>query len=108
MKLLTNIILFLFMSSANLVIAEEHPFVPHLAHKLKIKLSKDGTGIIKGVVCTGCDFKIVKITANTRAYRNGVEVNLLEARSRAGKQALVSFNPETREVQAIRWEDHWK
>jgi len=75
---------------------------------LKIKLSKDGTGIIQDVVCTGCNFKFVKITRDTKAYKDGVEVNLLEARSQTGRPALVSFNPETREVQAIRWSTSWK
>jgi hypothetical protein len=95
----------LLVLSVNSVVAEEHPFVPHFAHALKIKLSKDGTGIVKGVMCSGCTFKIAKITHNTKAYRNGVEVNILEARSRAGKPTLVSFNTETREVQAIRWSE---
>ncbi|MCK5002399.1 MAG: hypothetical protein KAS57_05215 [Gammaproteobacteria bacterium] len=86
-------------------IAEEHPFVPHAASALSIKLSNDRTGIIKNVVCTGCKFTNVNITPKTKAYRNGVEVDLLEAKRQAGKPALVSFNPETREVQAIRWND---
>lgn len=108
MKLLINIVLLLWVSSLNFAIAEEHPFVPHLAHALKIKLSNDGTGIIQNVACTGCSFKIVNITRNSKAYKNGVEVNILEARKRSGKPTLVSFNPETREVQAIRWSDSWK
>jgi hypothetical protein len=51
----------------------------------------------------GCDFTMVTITPETKAYRDGVEVDLLEAKMQAGKQALVSFNPDTREVQTIRW-----
>jgi hypothetical protein len=106
MKLLIKIILlFSLMSFASLANAEEHPFVAHFAHKLKIKLSKDGTGIVKDVTCTGCTFKIVNITRNSKAYKNGAEVSILEARSRAGKPTVVSFNTETREVQAIRWTD---
>jgi hypothetical protein len=68
-------------------------------------LSKDGTGIIKDVGCKGCDFNFVKITRNSKATVNGVEVNILEARSRARKGAMVSFNPNTREVQYIRWSE---
>ena len=88
------------------VVAEEHPFVPFTAHALSIKLSNDRTGIIKGVQCMECkDFSTVNITPRTRAYRNGVEVDLLEAKMQAGKPALVSLNPETREVQTIRWSE---
>lgn len=105
MKQLIKIIVIAMMLPVGYVAAEEHPFVPHYAHALKIKLSKDGTGIVQDVICTGCTFKTVNITHNTKAYRNGVEVNILEARSRAGKPTLVSFNTETREVQAIRWSE---
>lgn len=105
MKLLINLACVLMVCLAQAVIAEEHPFVPHAARALSIKLSNDRTGIIKDVMCTGCNFKTVNITPKTRAYRNGVEVDLLEAKMQAGKPALVSFNPETREVQTIRWQE---
>jgi hypothetical protein len=105
MKLLINFSCVLMMFLAQSAIAEEHPFVPHPARALSIKLSNDRTGIIKDVMCTGCDFTMVNITPKTKAYRNGVEVDLLEAKMQAGKPALVSFNPETREVQAIRWSE---
>ena len=72
---------------------------------LSIKLSNDRTGIIKDVSCIGCDFRNAVITPKTKAYRNGVEVDLLEAKMQAGKPALVAFNPETREVQTIRWSE---
>ena len=83
--------------------AEEAPYRTFETDSLSIKLSDDGTGIVKGVGCSDCDFKIVKITEKSKATNAGVEVNILEARSRAGKTAMVSFNPETREVQYIRW-----
>ena len=105
MKLLINLVCVLMIFIAQYSVAEEHPFVPHAAHALSIKLSNDRTGIIKNVMCTGCDFKNVNITPATKAYRNGVEVDLLEAKMQAGKPALVSFNPETREVQTIRWSE---
>jgi len=85
--------------------AEEAPFVAYEADKLKIKLSNDGTGVVQDVECRGCDFKVVKITSNSRATIDGKEVSIFEARKRAGKQAMVSFNPETREVQFIRWSE---
>ncbi|MCW8923539.1 MAG: hypothetical protein OQK69_07915 [Gammaproteobacteria bacterium] len=105
MKILINIGCVLMLWLSQYAMAEEHPFVPHAARSLSIKLSNDRTGIIKNVMCTGCNFTNVNITPETKAYRNGVEVDLLEAKMQAGKPALVSFNPETREVQAIRWKD---
>lgn len=105
MKLLINFISVFVLVISQQVFAEEHPFVPFGVRALSIKLSNDRTGIIKGVGCVDCDFTTVKITPKTRAYRNRVEVDLLEAKMRAGKSALVSFNPKTREVQTIRWKE---
>lgn len=105
MKLLINLACVLMLGVTQSSIAEEHPFVPYVARSLSIKLSNDRTGIIKDVRCTGCDFKNVNITPKTKAYKNDVEVDLLEAKMQAGKPALVSFNPETREVQTIRWKE---
>jgi hypothetical protein len=97
-SLLVSMMIFSFNTNA-----EEAPFRTFETDSLSIKLSGDGTGIIKGVGCYDCDFKIVKITEKSKATNAGVEVNILEARSRAGKSAMVSFNPETQEVQYIRW-----
>lgn len=104
-KILISLSVVFMLLLSQYAVAEEHPFVPHLAMHLSIKLSNDRTGIVKNVMCTGCDFKIVNITPKTKAYRNGVEVDLLEAKRQAGKPALVSFNPKTREVQTIRWSE---
>jgi len=103
MKLLIKILCISAIFLSSYAMAEEHPFVPYTARSLSIKLSNDRTGIIKNVFCLGCDYKTVNILPTTKAYKNGVEVDLLEAKMRAGKPALVSFNPETREVQTIRW-----
>ena len=103
MKLLASLFLLLGMLFNQYAVAEEHPFIPYTVRALSIKLSNDRTGIIKDVGCNGCNFKTVNITSETKAYKDGVEVDLLEAKMRAGKPALVSFNPETREVQTIRW-----
>ncbi|MDH5610851.1 MAG: hypothetical protein OEY66_00140 [Gammaproteobacteria bacterium] len=105
MKLTIKILCVVSVFLSSYAIAEEHPFVPHVTHVLSIKLSNDRTGIIKNVECVGCDFTIVNITPKTKAYKNGIEVDLLEAKMQAGKPALVSFNPETREVQTIRWSE---
>ena len=105
MKIFISLTCALMIFFTQYAIAEEHPFVAHTARALSIKLSNDRTGIIKNVMCIGCEFTYVNITSKTKAYRNGVEVDLLDAKMQAGKPALVSFNPETREVQAIRWND---
>jgi len=83
--------------------AEEMPFRVFETDSLSIKLANNGTGIVKGIECEGCDFKFVRITANSKASIDGVEVSIMEANKRAGKPVMVSFNPETQEVQYIRW-----
>jgi hypothetical protein len=83
--------------------AEEMPFRVFETDSLSIKLANDGTGIVKGIECDGCDFNFVRITANSKASINGVDVSILEAKKMAGKFVMVSFNPETQEVQYIRW-----
>ena len=83
--------------------AEEAPFRVIETGNLSIKLGKDGTGIVQGIRCEGCDFKYVRITKNSKASIDGKDVSIMEAKKRAGKFVMVSFNPETREVQYIRW-----
>lgn len=83
--------------------AEQAKYIVFEALPLNIKLADDGTGIVKNIKCKGCDFNIVKITENTKATKRGVEVNILEARKRAGDSAMVSFDPKTQEVLYIRW-----
>lgn len=99
------LLMFLLLTFSLNVFAEEMPFLVAEEFNLQIKLSKDGTGIVKGITCNGCNFNFVRITSNSKATANGVEVNVLEARRRAGKTAMVSFNPVTQEVQYIRWHE---
>ena len=102
-KIIRSCLVFLLFF-AGFAAAEKAPFVVVEIGALSIKLGNDGTGIIKNNdECFGCDFKFVKITKNSKASINGVEVNILEARSRAGKDVMVSYDPNTREVQFIRW-----
>ena len=103
--LMPRLLMLVFLVLSLNVFAEEMPFLVAEESNLQIKLSRDGTGIVKGVTCNGCDFKYVRITSNSKATANGVEVNILEARTRAGKSAMVSFNPVTQEVQYIRWHE---
>jgi hypothetical protein len=95
-----SVALALLLGSA---IAETDPFVAFEAAKLDITIAKDGTGVVSKVYCKGCKFNQVKITPQSRAYIDGVEVGVLRARERAGKSAMVAFDPYTREVQTIRW-----
>ncbi len=96
------LMLLLLMFSFN-VLAEKMPFKVFETDTSNVRLSADGTGIVKDVYCEGCDFNMVKITKNSKASINGVDVGILEARSQAGEFVMVSFNPETQEVQYIRW-----
>lgn len=84
-------------------VAEEDPYKTFETNALKIKLSSDGTGIVQGIQCNGCDYSIVTITKDSVFTSKGVEVGVEETRNRAGKPAMVSFTPATREVQFIRW-----
>lgn len=95
--------LLLFLVFSLNVYAEQSPFKVFETDSLKIKLSNDGTGIVQGIQCYKCDYNFVKITANSKVTNKGVEVNIMEAASRAGKPAMISFTPSTREVQFIRW-----
>ena len=83
--------------------AEPVPYVIAEVGKLKIILSEDGTGIVKDIPCPSCDANYLKITKNSRAAKNGVEVDIQEVKKRAGKSIGISFNPQKREVQYFRW-----
>jgi len=92
----------LFRSSLN-VFAEVEPFRVVEIESSKVVLSQDGTGIVKDIECSGCDFNIVKITAASKASNQGVEVDVVEVKSLRNKVVMVSFDPNTRVVQYIRW-----
>lgn len=107
MNKLTVVLISMCMMFANVVLAEQST-AAFETDRLKIKLSKDRTGIVQGIdmpkgLCPQCSFKIVKITAETKAYENGKQVDLLRARRRSGKPATVIFFPDTRRVQKITW-----
>ena len=82
---------------------EKKWYYPYEIGELKIRQSNDGTGIIKDVTCRGCDYQFVKITADTEVFVNGVKVELLRARERAGQDVFIEFDKETAEVKYIRW-----
>ena len=101
-KLIVALITML-MLLPGVVLAAERSTIAFEVGSLNIKLSNDRTGIVKDVICKKCDFSIVKITAETRAYVNGKQVDLLRAKSRSRKMATVIFYPDTREVKKITW-----
>jgi len=102
-KVTNHILMLLFLLLSFNVSAETMPFKVVEVERLAIKLSNDGTGIIKDISCSGCDFKFVRITPQSRATAGDVEVNIQQAKKRAGKSVMVSFDPQTQEVQFIRW-----
>ena len=92
--------------SRNVAGSEEKKwYYPFEIGELKIKQTNDGSGIIKEVTCYDCDYQFVKITADTEVFVNGMKVNLLRARERAGQDAFIEFDRETAEVKYIRWSE---
>ena len=102
-KLLTRLMIGLTFLLSFSVFAEEEPFVVIETDSRNVRLSDDGTGIVKNVFCAGCEFKIVKVIPSSKATYQGVEVDIREVRNLKDKAVMVSFNPETQEVQFIRW-----
>ena len=92
--------------SRNVAGSEEKKwYYPFEISDLKIKQSNDGSGIIKEIACGDCGYQIVKITSDTEVFVNGVKVNLLRARERAGQDAFIEFDRETAEVKYIHWSE---
>ena len=98
-----SLLIFVLLIFSVNVSAETPPFKVVEIGSSKIILAKDGTGIVKGIKCKGCDFNFVKITSASKASIQGTEVSILEVRKLKGKIVMVSFNPVTQEVQYIRW-----
>jgi len=84
---------------------EKKWYYPFEIGELTIKQSNDGSGIIKEVTCPGCDYQIVKITADTEVIVNGIKVDVLRARERAGKDVYIKFDKSTAEVKYIYWSE---
>lgn len=105
MKIFNPIILLMLLVYAGAAIAEQRDYAEIEMYPLRIKLSDDGTGIIKNVTCGGCNYKIGKITENTRVYVNNINVDIFRARKRAGTLVLVQFVRSTGEVMEIRWSE---
>jgi hypothetical protein len=84
---------------------EKKWYYPFEIGELKIKQSNDGSGIIKEVTCSDCDFQFVKITPDTKVFVNNINVDVLRARDRAGKAAYIEFDKATAEVKHIYWSE---
>lgn len=99
-----NVVFLLVLLFATGVVNAEQPALSGLeVPELKMKLSNDGTGIIYGVTCGDCDYKFGKITKNTQAYINGIEVNLFRVRERVGLSVVVRYVRSTGEIMKIGW-----
>jgi hypothetical protein len=70
---------------------------------LRISLGADLNGFVEGKVCDLCETITVTITPATKAYANGIEVPLKQAKSRLGQYATVIYELDTKNVSAIRW-----
>ena len=99
----SRMLMLLFLLLSFNVSAETEPFLVVEVGNLAIKLSNDGTGIVNNIPCSDCDKHYLRITKDSGARKNGVEVDIQEVKKRAGKTIGISFNPETREVQNFFW-----
>ena len=95
-------VLFVFVFGANAYAETAKYYIDEVDVK-DIKISRDRTGIVKGISCYGCDFNIVKITKNTKATSKGVAVDILEVKKLSDKAVGVAFDPKTREVIYLGW-----
>ncbi len=69
-----------------------------------IKVSSDGTGIVKNVECKVCTSKILKITKDTKTYVDGKAADLVKIKkSRGNAVAMIRFDVASNEVILIRW-----
>ncbi|HHJ35675.1 MAG TPA: hypothetical protein ENJ87_07905 [Gammaproteobacteria bacterium] len=67
-----------------------------------LKITKDGTGIVKFKPCDKCNSILVRITASTKTYLNGTEIGLLKAMART-KPGFISlqYSPDNKEARTI-------
>lgn len=110
MKTITGFLYIVLLGFASAVYAAdnatEEVYVPHIPVEVpanKIKLSNDGTGIVKDVSCEGCDYKILKVTKNSKAYANSVLTDMVRVRAKKEGLVLVKYIRATGEVYEVRW-----
>jgi len=69
---------------------------------LKIKVSKDLTGVVTGKICQSCELQVIKVTPSTQLYVSGQKVSLKFASDQNGKAGVIFFNPETKTATRIK------
>jgi len=70
---------------------------------LRISMEDDLNGIIESKNCSFCKTIKIKITPNTKAYANNVNVPLRQAENRMGRFATIVYELKTKKVSTIRW-----
>ena len=69
---------------------------------LRIKMSKDLTGVVTGRVCQTCEVQVLKITPATKLFIGGKPVALKFAAQQSGKPGVAFFDVKTRLVTRIK------
>ncbi len=70
---------------------------------LRLTLGNDLYGSIEGKACDHCKKIRLSVTPATKAYKNNIEVPLVQAKSRSGRFATVVYEVKTKTAIAIRW-----
>ena len=70
---------------------------------LNIRLDASLNGRIEGKMCEQCKTINVVVTPDTLAMEDHKAVPLIEVKKRAGKPALVIFDPKTLKAKTISW-----
>ena len=68
---------------------------------LRIKVSKDLTGVVTGRVCQRCDLKVLKVTPATKMFADGKQIALSRASQYSGKPGTAFFDIKTQLVTKI-------
>lgn len=103
-KIILNVlVLFCAVVSANISVAGKLVELDSAieSNALRIKVSKDLTGIVSGQTCPSCEIEIVTVTPETQLYVNGVATSLSKASLRSGKPGTAIFNIKSRKVTKI-------
>jgi len=70
---------------------------------LRIHMDDNLHGTIESKNCSFCKTIKIKITPNTKAYANNINVPLIQAKNRMGRYATIVYELETNKVSTIRW-----
>lgn len=70
---------------------------------LRISLNDSLNGFVEGKACDFCKVIRLRVTPETKAYENNIEVPLKNAESRLGRYAAVFYLIKTKKVTEIRW-----